>query len=96
VARRSHPLPRNSAAGRPGPADRGQSAIAADSTGAASAGSEQEFFTRLDRAGVLARKRFSVKNPGQVTGYAVALPGDTGKDGELCPVIDAYQSLDSA
>jgi hypothetical protein len=51
------------------------------STAAASAGSGQEFFAGLDRAGVLARKRFSVKNPAQVTGYAVALPGDTGKDG---------------
>jgi len=30
---------------------------------------------------VLVRKRFSVKNPGQVTGYSVALPGDTAKDG---------------
>ena len=40
-----------------------------------------EFFARLDQAGVLVRKRFSVKNPGQVTGYAVALPGDTAKDG---------------
>ncbi len=48
---------------------------------AASVGSEQEFFTRLDQAGVLVRKRFSVKDPGQVTGYAVALPGDTTKDG---------------
>ena len=27
------------------------------------------------------RKRFSVTNPGQVTGYSVALPGDTAKDG---------------
>jgi len=51
-------------------------------TAAAGAGSEEEFFTRLDQAGVLVRKRFSVKNPGQVTGYAVALPGDNGKDGE--------------
>jgi hypothetical protein len=48
---------------------------------AASANSEQEFFACLDRAGVLVRKRFSVKNPGQVTGYSVALPGDTAKDG---------------
>ena len=30
---------------------------------------------------MLVRKRFSVKNPGQVTGYSVALPGDTTKDG---------------
>ena len=50
-------------------------------TAAASAGSEQEFFARLDQAAVLVRKRFSVNNPGQVTGYSVALPGDTTKDG---------------
>jgi hypothetical protein len=50
-------------------------------TTAASAGSEDEFFARLDQAGVLVRKRFSAKNPGQVTGYSVALPGDTTKDG---------------
>ena len=30
---------------------------------------------------MLVRKRFSARNPGQVTGYAVALPGDTAKDG---------------
>ena len=50
-------------------------------TAAAAAGSEGEFFARLDQAGVLVRKRFSVTNPGQVTGYSVALPGDTTKDG---------------
>ena len=50
-------------------------------TAAAGAGSEQEFFALLDAAGVLVRQRFSAKNPGQVTGYAVALPGDTAKDG---------------
>ena len=31
---------------------------------------------------MLVRKRYSVTNPGQVTGYAVALPGDTTKAGE--------------
>ena len=51
-------------------------------TAAASANSKQEFFTRLDAAGLLVRKRFSVKNPGQITGYSVALPGDTAKDGD--------------
>jgi hypothetical protein len=51
-------------------------------TAAASANSEQEFFARLDQAAVLMRKRFSVTNPGQVTGYSVALPGDTTKDGD--------------
>jgi hypothetical protein len=49
-------------------------------TAAASADGEQEFFARLDAAGVLVRKRFSVKDPGQVTGYSVALPGDTNRD----------------
>ena len=33
------------------------------------------------RPAVLVRKRFSVTSPGQVTGYSVALPGDTTKDG---------------
>jgi hypothetical protein len=50
-------------------------------TAAASAGSEDEFFACLDQAGILMRKRFSVSNPGQVTGYSVALPADTSKDG---------------
>ena len=50
-------------------------------TAAASATSEQEFFSRLDQAGVLVRKRFSARNSSQVTGYAVAMPGDTTRDG---------------
>ncbi|HEX3959505.1 MAG TPA: hypothetical protein VHZ03_23215 [Trebonia sp.] len=50
-------------------------------TAAAGAASEREFFARLEAAGLLVRKRFSAKNPGQVTGYEVALPGDAGKDG---------------
>jgi hypothetical protein len=50
-------------------------------TAASAANSEDEFFTRLDQAGILVRKRFSVKNPGQVTGYSVAFPGDTAQDG---------------
>jgi hypothetical protein len=52
------------------------------STAAAAAGSEQEFFARLEAAGVLVRKRFSARTPGEVTGYAVALTGDTTRDGE--------------
>jgi hypothetical protein len=51
------------------------------STAAAGAGSEGEFFARLDQAGLLVRKRYSARDPGQVTGYAVALPGDAGRDG---------------
>ena len=52
------------------------------STAAAAAASEQEFFTRLRQAGVLVRTRHSSRDPGQVTGYAVALPGDTTKAGD--------------
>jgi hypothetical protein len=52
------------------------------STAAASAASTEEFFAKLDQAGVLVRLRYSTKNPGQVTGYAVALPGDTTSDGQ--------------
>ncbi len=52
------------------------------STAAASVASTTEFFGRLDEAGLLVRLRYSTRNPGQVTGYAVALPSDTTKDGE--------------
>ena len=51
------------------------------STAAAGAGSEEEFFARLREAGVLVRARYSTRNPGQVTGYAVALAGDTAQAG---------------
>jgi hypothetical protein len=49
---------------------------------AAGAGSEQEFFTRLAEAGVAARPRYSTTRPEQVTGYAVALAGDTSAAGD--------------
>jgi hypothetical protein len=52
------------------------------STAAAAAGSEQEFFDRLRQSGVLVRTRSSTRNPDQVTGYAVALPGDTTSFGK--------------
>jgi hypothetical protein len=42
---------------------------------------EASFFARLRECGVLVRLRFSETNPGQVTGYAVTLPGHTGPDG---------------
>jgi hypothetical protein len=51
-------------------------------TAAASAASVDEFFARLDQAGIMVRLRYSVTNRGQVTGYAVALPGDTARNGE--------------
>ena len=42
---------------------------------------EASFFARLRESGVLVRLRFSETDPGQVTGYAVTLPGHTGPDG---------------
>ena len=52
-------------------------------TAAAGAGSEHEFFTRLRAAEVLIRVRHSTVNPGEVTGYAVGMPGHTAQDGEV-------------
>ena len=51
------------------------------STAAAGAASEEEFFARLREAGVLVRTRLSTRDPGQVTGYAVALADDTARAG---------------
>ena len=50
-------------------------------TAAAASATAAEFFARLDAAGITVRQRHSAKNPGQVTGYSVALPGDVTKDG---------------
>jgi hypothetical protein len=50
-------------------------------TAAAASASPAEFFARLDQAGITVRQRHSTTSPGQVTGYSVALPGDTTKDG---------------
>ncbi len=43
-------------------------------TAAAGAGSLAEFFDRLRADGLLVRQRMSERNPGEITGYAVALP----------------------
>jgi hypothetical protein len=51
------------------------------STAVAGSASEEEFFARLKKAGVLVRIRYSSRDPGQVTGYAVALAGDTARAG---------------
>jgi len=53
------------------------------STAAAGASSEQEFFARLADAGILIRKRRSTRNLGEVTGYAVALSGDSTGSGPV-------------
>jgi hypothetical protein len=50
-------------------------------TAAASSVTAEEFFARLRAAGITVRQRHSARNPGQLTGYAVALPGDVAKDG---------------
>jgi hypothetical protein len=55
--------------------------LRAVSAAAGGAGTEQQFFARLDAVGILVRKRYSTASPGQVTGYAVGLPHHTGKDG---------------
>ena len=52
------------------------------SAAAAAASTEEEFFARLRQSGLLARARRSTRDPGQITGYAVAVPGDTAKGGE--------------
>jgi hypothetical protein len=52
-------------------------------TAAAEASTEQEFFARLEQAGVLVRKRYSTIKPGEVTGYAVGLPDHTTQDGGI-------------
>jgi hypothetical protein len=51
------------------------------STAAAAASGEQDFFARLKRVGVRVRMRYSTRNPGQVTGYSVALAQDTTRTG---------------
>jgi hypothetical protein len=50
---------------------------------ASGAGSEREFFARLEQVGVLVRKRHSTINLGEVTGYAVGLADHTTKDGGI-------------
>ena len=49
---------------------------------AAAARSEAEFWAGLDQRSVRVRLRHSIRQPGQVTGYAVALPGDLAGRGE--------------
>jgi hypothetical protein len=44
---------------------------------AAVATDEMDFFARLARAGIAVKLRHSTRDPGQVTGYAVGLPGHT-------------------
>ena len=48
---------------------------------AAAARAEPEFWAALDKRGLLVRLRHSTHNPGEVTGYAVGLPGDATATG---------------
>ncbi len=51
-------------------------------TAAAGAGGWAEFVERLRDDGLLVRERLSARNPGQVTGYAVALPESVDPGGQ--------------
>lgn len=48
----------------------------------AAASTEREFLDQLRRSGVLVRLRYSTSDPGEVTGYAVAMPGAHTAAGE--------------
>jgi hypothetical protein len=49
---------------------------------AAAASDETDFFDRLRAAGLLVKPRESSIHPGEITGYAVGLPGHRNADGE--------------
>ena len=52
-------------------------------TAAAAATSEREFFALLEQvADVRVKLRYSSRDPGKVTGYAIGLDGDSGRDGQ--------------
>jgi hypothetical protein len=51
------------------------------SRAAAAASGEREFFALLRKSGVLVRTRESTRHPGEVTGYSVAVPGDSARGG---------------
>ncbi|WP_106399952.1 relaxase/mobilization nuclease domain-containing protein [Actinocorallia populi] len=51
-------------------------------TAAAGAGGMEEFFGKLDEAGLLGAKRYSKLDASEVTGYKVGLPGDLTGDGQ--------------
>ncbi len=59
----------------------------------------EEFADRLRRSGVVVRERYSTRNPGEITGYAVALlpHGTTGEasvwfgGGKLAPDLSLPQ-----
>lgn len=50
-------------------------------TAAATSANEAQFFSRLRAQGFLVRERFSTQTPGEITGYAVALPDHVNREG---------------
>jgi len=48
---------------------------------AAAARADTDFFAAVEARGARARPRYSTVRPGEITGYAVALPGNTGPGG---------------
>lgn len=73
-------------AGRPVPAGPAREVLRRRVRAAAGAtDSLEQFVSRLERAGTMVRLRYSQQDPGQVTGYAVALPG-YGDEGTAGPV----------
>jgi hypothetical protein len=48
----------------------------------AAAGDEEQFLGHLRSAGLLVRPRYSQFRPGEITGYAVAVPGDRNGSGQ--------------
>lgn len=65
--------------GRPGPAAPDRELLRRlVRAAAAGASSQVEFFARMRSDGLLVRERMSERNPGEVTGYAVALPDRYG------------------
>ncbi|MFV2179606.1 relaxase/mobilization nuclease domain-containing protein [Actinomadura sp. LOL_016] len=51
-------------------------------TAAAGAETENDFYAALREAGVLVKTRHSIRSPGEITGYAVALPHHTNQEGQ--------------
>ena len=93
---------RRSAEGLPAPAAPDREVLRRHvRTAAAGAGDLNEFFARLRADGLLVRERMSERNPGEVTGYAVALPDryDSGGKpiyfggGKLAPDLTLPQLL---
>jgi hypothetical protein len=80
LRRHADTVARRQAEGRPPPAAPDREVLRAQVRQAAAGASSLSEFLHLLRAdGLLVRERFSTRTPGQVTGYAVALPDRDGR-----------------